>query len=108
MRRLRSCRHFAQVSVEHVGIAAHTCCVSFKDVLTLRHDDNRMTEVHHHLHVVFDDEKGNSAVVEFDDLLDQCIEQSRVDAGGGFIEQDHARFDHENACKLEQLLLSPG
>ena len=73
----------------------------------LRHDDDGVAELSDEVEVVLDDEQGESELLaEGADVFGEPSDEGWVDAGAGFVEQDHFRFGHESAGEFKQLALS--
>ncbi len=71
-------------------------------------DGHGIAEAHYKLHVVLNDQKGNSSLIEIADAILQVMNHGRIDAASGLIQQDHLRLGNKDECELKQLLLPIG
>ena len=58
------------------------------DDAALRHHDDPVGDVAHHVHVVLDEEHGHAEVLEVEDVVEQRLGERRVDAGHRLVEHD--------------------
>src|SRR5690606_38517060 len=52
----------SQVGFQHGAVIAHGIGGPFRQLAPLAHDDDRITQAHDHVHVVLDQQKGDSAL----------------------------------------------
>src|SRR5215208_2299191 len=71
-----------KVRLDHALVAAHLVRRAVGDHLPLRHHDHAVGVVHHHLHVVLDEEERRPvALAQLLDVREQAAAERRVDAG---------------------------
>ena len=58
------------------------------------------------VHVVRRDEQSDSARGKFEQQVPQVTASDRIDAGGGFVEEDHVGFVDQRTCQGQPLLPS--
>ena len=77
-----------------------------RELRALCEHDDRVAEPHDEVHVVLDDEEGQSARVQRADALLDLLDEHRIDAGRRLVQQHELRFGHQHRCELEELLLA--
>ena len=97
-----------QVRVEHARVGAdHRGRARDERPALVEHRD-LVAQRHHELHVVLDDEEGLAGRVELADAGRELVDQRRVDAAGGLVEQQHRGVGDQERRQLEQLALAVG
>jgi hypothetical protein len=75
-----------EVGLDHARVAQHGLGVALRQQLPLRHHHHRRHS-DHQVHVVLDDQEGHALAVERRHLVDDLVQQRRVDAGAGLVQQ---------------------
>ncbi len=77
------------------------------DHAALGHHDHPVGVVHHHLHVVLDEQEGDALLgAEPLHVVEQPAPEGGVDPGHRLVEEQEARLGHQRPCELEQLPLT--
>src|SRR5262245_10920345 len=63
-------------------------------------DENLFGEIHDDLHVVLDDQDGFAACAKIADGAQEIVEQTPINAGGGFIQKNQIWINHQNPGEL--------
>src|SRR6266540_2117248 len=97
-----------EVRVEHDRVALDLGRRAFRNPRPASEHDDRVAELGDERHVVLDDQEGLAGRVQLEDLLDEPLDQGRVDPAGGLVEQDQFRIQHQDLRELDELLLTEG
>jgi glutathione S-transferase len=97
--------------VPHIGFLHAAVGAQFREAslgkrAALHQHHDVVAELGHQPHVVLDDQEGDAARLEREDVGDQPSRQRRVDAGGGLVEQNQLGLSHQRPAKLQKLLLA--
>src|SRR5438445_4930120 len=98
----------SQVGVENGRLLTHQVRPAGGYRPSPMQDDDFGAQVHDEAHVVLDHEERDPARVQAADVLADLLQQGRVHAAGGLIEQDELGLGHEHGAELEQLALPVG
>ncbi len=81
----------------------------FRERPPLAHDDHRVADRHHQVHVVLDEQDGDAALgCQALDVARQLLHLRRVHPGARLVEHEQRGIGHQHAPELEQLLLAAG
>src|ERR687897_2156198 len=90
-----------EIGVEHLRVALDLVRGAPRDRLTAREHEDRVAEAEHERHVVLDDQERLPIRVELADDVAHPLDQRRVDAARGLVEQDQLRVEHEDLRELD-------
>ena len=79
-----------------------------RDGFAVIHDGHTVAEPFGFIHVVGGEQDGAAGAAEFLDEVPELAAGLGIEAGGGFIEEDHLRIPHQGAGEREALLLAAG
>ena len=106
---VRSPAGAAEVGVDHGLVGADLVRLAVGDHRALGHHDHPVGVVHHHLHVVLDEQEGDPVLgAQALHVVEQPPAEGRVDARHRLVEQQEARLRHQRPGELEQLALAAG
>src|SRR6266849_5365555 len=98
-----------KIGFEHLPVRLNLGRRTLREHLAFDHTDHMRTELHDEIHVVLDDhETAALRLVQLKQELAQLIDQTRIDAGAGLVQQHQTRGRHECHGDVDQLLLSVG
>ena len=97
----------AEIGVDHGLVGADLVRLAVGDHLALGHHDHPVGVVHHHLHVVLDEQEGDPVLgAQPLHVVEQPPSERRVDARHRLVEQQEAGLRHQRPGELEQLALA--
>src|SRR6266571_7249299 len=85
----------AEVGIEHPGILPDRLRGAGRDDRAVVEDHDPPAQAHHEVHVVLHDEEGLPGRVQLPDPAADVLDQRRVDAAGGLVEQHDCRVRSE-------------
>src|SRR5215510_7377296 len=98
----------AEVGADYFGVALDLGRGAARDGPSLVQAHDAIGYVHHHLHVVLDEEHGDAERADLPELRHEPRGLHRVHAGDRLVEQQEPRPRGERDCDLEQALLPVG
>src|SRR5437868_13182520 len=104
--RARSARSPSKVRLDDARIAANRVLRPFRDLLTVIEHDHALGDVHHHVHVVLDEEHGLAPAMEIANVLLHLVDHRRIHGGRGLVEQEQLGIGHERRGEGEELALA--
>src|SRR5712692_9222370 len=99
----------SQIGLDHPGVPLHVAGPAFGDLLPVVEDGDAIRDLHHHPHVVLDEEQGALALLH--QPAQQCHQAAGLALGharGGLVEQQQRRIGGERARQLEASLVAVG
>src|SRR5713101_5474941 len=96
----------AEIRVEHDGVLLNLTRGSRGDARASRQHEHGLAKIGNERHVVLDDQERLAERVQLADLLDETLDQRRVDSPRGLVEQDQLWIEHQDLRKLDELLLA--
>src|SRR5438093_1506488 len=96
-----------QVGVQHLLVRTDFVRCTDRHHPALDHHHDALAELHDEVHVVLDDDEGMAArLVQFLEKAADGLDQGRMDAGAGFVEQNQVGIAHECHGDIHELLLA--
>ena len=90
----------------HARIGAQIGEAPFGEAFALHQHHDVIAQRRDQAHVVLDDQEGDAARLQRQNVLAELLRQGRIDAGGRLVEHDQLRLGHQGAAELQQLLLA--
>src|SRR5215468_1567120 len=90
----------AKVSLHDTLVFKNGCRGSFRELFSVVEDENLFGEIHDDLHVVLDDQNGFAACAKIAEGAQEIVEQTPINAGGGFIQKNQIWINHQNPGEL--------
>src|SRR5574343_1176638 len=99
----------AEVRADHVLVGPHLVGGAVADLLAVVQHHHAVGDVHHHAHVVLDqDDGGAELLVDVQDEAAHVLLLLDVHAGHGCVEQQHAGLHRQGAAQVHALLQAVG
>src|SRR5713226_5508280 len=98
----------AKVSLHDALVPENGFRRSFRNLFSVVEDENLFAEIHDDLHVVLYDQNGFAAGAEIADGAQEIVEQTSINTGGGLIQKNQVRVNHQDPDKLQKSLLAVG
>src|SRR6185369_10938667 len=96
---------FAEIGLDHVGIAPDVVGLAVGDLAAVVEHDDAVGDVHHHAHVVLDErDRGAELVVHVEDEARHVLLLLDVHAGHRLVEQQEIGLHRQRAAELDALL----
>src|SRR2546425_3300476 len=97
----------AKIRFEDLPVRLDFCGRALGEHLAFDHANHMRAELHDEVHVVLNDDKAAALrLVELDQKLAKLVDEARIYAGAGLVEQHQAGRRHESHRDVDELLLA--
>src|SRR5690349_24084163 len=96
----------AKVGLDDAGVPPDRRRRPLGDLLTVIEHDDALRDVHHHVHVVLDEQHGLALPMQRQDVLLHLVDHRGIHGGRRLVEQEQLGIGHERGGECQQLALT--